>query len=147
MNIDSLIVFTRSMPQWLQSAPQVAEAVHAALLVTIGAHQTPHGVPWIPRKHGTRPVLNNAAEHLYSHGANGRVDISIRGIYGRHHKGSVRGSVQRPIIMYKKHGIRALPPRIIAAIEATLRARFWVAFDAMKSGGTAANTQSQAAAA
>jgi hypothetical protein len=134
MNIDSLIVFTRTMPQWLvlQSAPQIAEAVHGALLVTIRAHQTPHGVPWAPRKRGTKPVLNNAAEHLESWGGSGKVYVSIRGINGRHHKGAVRGSVQRPIIMYKKDGIRALPPRIIAVIEATLRARFWTAFDAMK---------------
>jgi len=134
MTLDSLIVFTRSLPQQLvlQSAPQIAEAVHRELRITIGAHQSPAGVPWAPRKRGTRPVLNNAADAVTSYGANGRVYVTVRGINARHHKGAVRGSVQRPIIMYKKDGVRALPPRMIAAIEGVLRTRFWLLYDEAK---------------
>jgi hypothetical protein len=134
MNIDSLIAFVRTLPQTLaqQSAPEVAAAVHQELLVTIEAHQSPAGVPWAPRKRGTRPVLNNAADAVSSSGFGSRVYITVRGINARHHKGAVRGSVQRPIIMYKKDGVRALPPRIVAVIRAVLEKRFKAAYDEAK---------------
>jgi len=134
MTIDSLIVFTRSLPQELvlKSAPELAEAIHRELRITIRAHQSPAGVPWAPRKRGTRPVLNKAADAVSAYGANGRIDVTVRGIEARHHKGAVRGSVQRPIIMYKKDGVRALPPRIVAAMEAVLRTRFWLLYGEAK---------------
>lgn len=125
MDINSLISFVRGLPNELvqQSAPDVAKAVHEALLVTINAHQAPDGTPWAPRKRGTAPVLNNAADAVSSAGYAGRAYISVRGINARHHKGAVRGSVQRPIILYKKHGAKAITPRIAAAIHAALAKR------------------------
>ena len=134
MTIDGLNAFIRGLPKALlrDAMPDVADAVHQALNVTIRAHQSPHGVPWAPRKQGTRPVLNNAADAVSHTNSDKRVYIAVRGINARHHKGAVRGSVQRPIILYKKDGVKALPPRIVDAINEVLRARFRASYDEAK---------------
>jgi hypothetical protein len=126
MTLEGLSTFIRGLPQELmrEATPDIAAAVHEALNVTIRAHQSPYGVPWAPRKRGTRPVLNNAADAVTHTSVGNRIYIAVRGINARHHKGAVRGSVQRPIIIYKKHGAKAITPRIALAIQEAVTKRF-----------------------
>jgi len=137
MRLDDLLTAMKGMPHELiqRAAPEIAVAVREALLVTIRAHQAPDGTPWAPRKKGTRPVLNNAAEAMTTSAVGSRIYIVVRGINGRHHKGAVRGSVQRPIIIYKKHGRKAITPRIAQAIHDVVAQRFR---DQIKAPGTSA---------
>ena len=69
-------------------------------------------------------MLNNAADSMSTTSSGGRVYVTVRGIEGRHHKGAVRGSVQRPIIIYKKHGAKAITPRLAAAISEAVMKHF-----------------------
>jgi hypothetical protein len=72
-------------------------------------------------------VLNNAADAVTHASVGSRVYITVSGINARHHKGAVRGSVQRQIILYRKHGSKAITPRIAAAIRDVLWAHLELA--------------------
>jgi hypothetical protein len=83
-------------------APELRDEIEA----NIAASRGPDGVPWKPTQRGN-PPLANAASVLGVAAVGTKVIAIIRGIEARHHYGTVKGKVARPILPGKD-----LPPQI-----------------------------------
>lgn len=142
-NIEAFGNAMRKLPAALldTAMPELAKTVEDHLRRTIAAQQTPFGVPWPPRARGTAPVLVHAADAMTVSPIGRTIYMVLRGIEARHHKGAVRGSVQRQIILYKKDisksafkraqrhaakrgqtavGMRGIPPKLFEAMQAVV---------------------------
>jgi hypothetical protein len=139
ITMQQLIKKLENMPQMVIDAamPDAAKAVDATLRETIMNQQDPYGAPWPGRDRGTKPVLVNAVDALTVTPVDRTIYMVIQGIEARHHSGSVRGSVQRPMIPFKKDmgGRRnkkqqkagppkGVPPRIMIAVREVFAAHF-----------------------
>ena len=128
--LSMMIAQIRDLPRALLegAGDDIADAIRAELKTTIRAQKTPWGVPWAPRKVGTKPVLVNAADAL-TVGADGtRILIRITGVEAQHHYGQVKGGTKRPMIPRGQDG--GLPPKLVDAITQVLVKHF----DAVTSG-------------
>ena len=126
MTLDEIARRVKSLPHELTvaAAPEIARAVRMVFVETVNQQQTPYGEPWPPRTRGTAPVLVHAAESITASSVGARITITVLGINARHHKGAVRGSVQRQMIPYRKDGQRGITPAVHAAIVKILDRRF-----------------------
>lgn len=133
LTVPQLIAKMRDLPHAVidRALPDAAQAIDKTLRETMGAQQTPFGEPWPPRKVGTAPVLVHAVDALTVSVVGRTIFAVIRGIESRHHKGGVRGGVQRQMIPYVKDNPRksssrkaktaspprGVPPRILEAVR------------------------------
>lgn len=94
-----------------ESAPQVADALHAELDAQIAAGTDPEGTPWQPTQKGARP-LQNASASLTVQAIGNVILAKLTGPTALHHMGQARGGVRRQILPSSK-----LPAKITAAIR------------------------------
>jgi hypothetical protein len=122
--LDAMIERVRMLPERViaEAAQDVAALVRRELAVTIGAGQTPTGEAWAARKSdGGRP-LANALEAVRVGVTDGSVVfVFLTGPEARHHRGWVRGGIERQIIP------TTLPPAWVPKIQAILAQRFQAA--------------------
>ena len=99
-------------------AGDIAVELRAELEENIAGARGPDGTPWQPTQKGT-PPLQNAAAALGVAAVGNKVIAAVRGIEARHHYGTVRGKVARPILPGSK-----LPPQIVELVTRVAQQRF-----------------------
>lgn len=128
-SISRMIKSLRALPRALtvELAPKVAEIFQEDVERSIAAGTAPDGTPWKPRaKDGSRP-LEGAASHVYSAAVGSIVYLRVKGIEARHHRGTVKGKVKRPIIYEGTKVPKRVADKVIALQTA--------AFQRVMSGG------------
>jgi hypothetical protein len=120
LTVDEIIKRVRALPAalTLDAWEELTVAVRAVLETTIKAHTTPDGVPWAPRKRGTKPVLNNAVDALRVATVRGTIWIRVMGKESLHHMGRANGAPKREIILTH------LTEPVARAIHRVLSAKF-----------------------
>lgn len=101
-------------------APDVARAVRADLKRTIEAGTTPDGEPWPPRKEDGEQALQGAMDSLFVGDYGASIYVRLKGPETRHHRGHVKGGVQRQVIPDK----HTVPDKMADAISKVLDAHF-----------------------
>lgn len=99
-------------------AADIAPELEGELEENIAASRAPDGTPWAPTKAGSAP-LQNAGKALGVAAVGTKVIAALRGIEARHHYGTVRGKVARPILPGAK-----LPPQIVELVTRVAQQRF-----------------------
>lgn len=84
----------------------------------IHAGRGPDGTPWKPTQAGT-PALRNAGAALEVSARGTTITAQLAGVEARHHYGTVRGGVARPILPS-----RELPQQIAALVTRVAQQRF-----------------------
>jgi hypothetical protein len=102
----------------VDAAPDVAAAMRAETHRTIAASTTAYGQAWKPKQDGGKP-LEHAAKAVGVAAVGDTIVMRVIGIEARHHKGTVRGKVARPIIP-----INGLPGRMSDQIRAVFEKHF-----------------------
>jgi hypothetical protein len=117
--LDAMIAKIQSLSQLAkQAAPDVADAVHEAIVKTIEAGTDPEGKAWAPRKaDGGRP-LAGAAQAVKAAAIGTRILVRVAGPEARHHLGRARGGVYRGIIPTR------LTPRLAECVRDVLVQHF-----------------------
>lgn len=146
MTLDEIQRRVKFLPYALtvEAAPELAKAIRLVYVENVTRQETPYGDPWPPRKRGTKPVLVGAPAAITASSSGPRINITILGINARHHKGAVRGSVQRQMIPYRKDGQRGITPAVREAIVKILDRRFR---ETTGGGSSSASTQTHGAGA
>lgn len=121
ISISDLIGRIEGIPRALvrDGGPDMAAAIKGYLNGTIHAKTTPDHEAWAPRKRGTAPVLENAAEHVTVVAVGPQIFIRVIGVEARHHRGRIKGGTARPMIPTDK-----IPADMAAVMERVLRAHF-----------------------
>jgi len=118
-DLDRMIATIRDLPGLGKiAAPDVADALEAALGRTIAAGTTPAGEPWRPTRDGRTP-LTGAAKALGVAAVGATVYVRLTGPEARHHLGTAAGGVTRQVIP-----TRALPPAMAEAVRVVLNRHF-----------------------
>jgi hypothetical protein len=99
-------------------ADDIAHELRDELDANIAASRGPDGTAWKPTREGTAP-LQNAGAALGVAAVGTKVLAAVRGVEARHHYGTVKGKVARPILPTSK-----LPPRIVELITKVVQRRF-----------------------
>jgi hypothetical protein len=99
-------------------ASDIAPELRAELEENIAASRGPDGSPWKPTREGKAP-LQNAGAALGVAAVGTKVIAAVRGVEARHHYGTVKGKVARPILPTSK-----LPPALVALITRVAQQRF-----------------------
>jgi len=94
------------------TAADIAPALQGEIESSIAAACAPDGTPWQPTLRGTAP-LRNAGEVLGVAAIGTKVIARVTGVEARHHHGTARGGIARPILPGSD-----LPPQIIELITA-----------------------------
>lgn len=100
------------------ASEDVARAVEADLRDTIAQGKSPDGVLWKRTVSGEQP-LRNAASSLYVAAVRGTVYVRLKGSEVRHHLGTARGGVARPVIPTSQ-----IPDRMADKIRTVLSQAF-----------------------
>ncbi len=119
--LDTMIERVRSLPKRTieGAADDVAAFIKRELSASIAAGTTPTGEAWQPRKADGGKPLANALHALQVTVVEGSiVFVHLDGPEARHHRGWVRGGVQRQIIPTE------LPPQWVGKIRDILAQRF-----------------------
>ena len=95
-------------------APELRDEIEG----NIASSRAPDGTPWKPTLEGKAP-LQGAASALGVAAVGTKIIAALRGIEARHHYGTVRGKVDRPILPSAK-----LPPQIVELITRVAEQRF-----------------------
>jgi hypothetical protein len=99
-------------------AADIAPELRDELASNITSARAPDGTPWKPTLEGNAP-LQNAGSALGVAAVGTKVIAVLSGIEARHHYGTVRGKVARPILPSAK-----LPPQIVELITRVAEKRF-----------------------
>jgi hypothetical protein len=83
-------------------ASDLAPALREEFEANIAASRASDGTPWKPTQAGT-PPLANAAQALGVASVGTKVLAAVRGVEARHHFGTVKGKIGRPIL--PTHGL------------------------------------------
>jgi len=117
--MQSMIARLRKLGQSAEViAGDVAVELRSELEQNIDASRAPDGAAWKPTQAGT-PPLKNAATALGVAAIGTTVLAVVQGIEARHHYGTVKGKVARPILPTAK-----LPPQIVDLITRVATQRF-----------------------
>lgn len=117
--MQSIIDRLRELGQSTETiAADIAPELRAELEQNIGAARAPDGSAWKPTLEGAAP-LQNAAAALGVAAVGTKVIAAVRGIEARHHYGTVKGKVARPILPTSK-----LPPQIVELVTRIAQQRF-----------------------
>jgi hypothetical protein len=120
--LDDMIARLRKLPELAAiAAEDVADVLDEELHATIAAGTAPDGTPWAPTLEGKRPLQNaGRAGTLFVQAVGRVVYVRLTGPEARHHRGIARGRKVRQIIP----GAGRLPPRLAAAVQRVIAARF-----------------------
>ncbi len=99
-------------------ASDIAPELRDELGQNIAASRAPNGTAWKPTQAGNAP-LASAGAALGVAAVGTKVIAALRGVEARHHYGTVKGKVARPILPTSK-----LPPQIVALITRVAQRRF-----------------------
>lgn len=107
-----------------QSAEEIASDIvpelRSELEGYISAARAPDGTPWKPTQAGT-PPLKGAAKALGVAAVGTKVIVVLSGIEARHHYGTVRGGIARPILPGSE-----LPEEIVDLVTRVAQNRFQI---------------------
>jgi len=105
--LNAMILKLNKLEEFVEEVtPDIAESLEKEIKSTISAGTSFGGVPWTPKKDGSKPLAN--AESALDVQAIGSVVVAtLNGPEARHHKGAVRGNkggntLNRPILPTKK---------------------------------------------
>jgi hypothetical protein len=122
--LNAMILKLNQLEEFVEEVtPEIATDLEKELHKTIAAGTSFGGVPWTPKKDGSKP-LSNAASALEVQAVGSVVVAMLNGVEARHHKGAVRGNkggntLQRPILPTKKS-----LGKVSNVVKKTLKKRF-----------------------
>lgn len=99
-------------------ASDIAPELRAEIEGNIAGARAPDGTPWKPTQAGSAP-LQNAGAALGVAAVGTKVLAVVRGIAARHHYGTVRGRIARPILPSG-----SLPSQIVEMVTRVAQQRF-----------------------
>jgi hypothetical protein len=117
--MQSMIAKLRKLGQSAATiAADIAPALREELEANIAAARSPDGTPWKPTQAGTAP-LRGAASALGVAAVGTKVLAAVRGIEARHHYGTVKGKIARPLLPTAE-----LPAQLVELVTRVAQKRF-----------------------